>query len=136
MNVRPAFLLLLAPFFVGAALSSSGIGDHGFGVTKQGNNLVISWVSEFEDGVREFELHRRTPNSSDYRRITTIAAHGPGKRYSYTDDQVYKNAADMVDYQLVVVYQNGSKEVVSTVSINYTSTAVRRTWGSIKAMFQ
>ena len=136
MNVRPALLLLLAPFFVGAALFA-GTRVTRFDVQREGNNLVISWQSDVENDVREYELHRRTPNSSDFRRIKTVAAHGSGKLYRYIDDQVYKNAADMVDYRLDVVYQDGSKEIgVRSYSINYTSTAVRRTWGSIKAMFQ
>jgi hypothetical protein len=58
------------------------------------------------------------------------------KPYSFRDDQVYKSAADQLDYRLEVVYENGLREVLVTKSLNYTTTAIRRTWGSIKAMFQ
>jgi hypothetical protein len=35
-----------------------------------------------------------------------------------------------------VVYSNGLREVLASKSLNYTSTPLRRSWGSIKAMFQ
>ena len=137
MRVRSVVLLVLAPLLLGAVLLA-GARVTLFEVQKDGSDLVISWQSEQEDGVREYELQRRTPYSNDqFVRIKTVPAHGPGKLYRYRDDQVYKNAADMVDYRLDVVLTDGSREIgVRTYSINYTSTAVRRTWGSIKAMFQ
>ena len=109
-----------------------------FEVEKEANDLVVTWQAEEEDGVREYELSRRTPYSNDqYVQIKSMPAHGPRKLYRYRDDQVYKNSSEMVDYRLDIVYADGSREIgVRTASINYTSTAVRRTWGSIKAMFQ
>ena len=48
------------------------------------------------------------------------------------DSQVFKSGSDKLDYQLEAVYSNGVREVIRTESLNYTSTAVRRTWGSLK----
>lgn len=109
-----------------------------FEVQREANDLIITWQAEEEDGVREYELNRLTPYSNNtWTRIKSMPAHGAGKLYRHRDDQVYKNASEMVDYRLDVVYQDGTRTVgVRTASINYTSTAVRRTWGSIKAMFQ
>src|SRR5690606_37615349 len=128
MNLRRWTFLLLAPLFVGAFVLA-GTRVTVFEVQREGNDLVITWQADAEEGVREYDLHRRTPYSNDqYVKIKSLPAHGAGKLYRYRDDQVYKNAADMVDYRLDVVYQDGSREVgVRTYSINYTSTAVRRT---------
>ena len=68
--------------------------------------------------------------------VHVVKSHGAGKPYLYRDDQVYKAGADQLDYRLEAVFENGLREVVRSASVNYTSTAVRRTWGSIKAMFQ
>ncbi|HEX7069387.1 MAG TPA: hypothetical protein VF190_01215 [Rhodothermales bacterium] len=137
MRVRLAILLMSAPLLLGAVLFG-GARVTLFEIQKDGSDLVISWQSDQEDGVREYELHRMTPYSNgEYVALETVRAHGPGKVYRYRDDQVYKNAADMIDYRLDVVFTDGSRQVgVKTGRVDYTSTAVRRTWGSIKAMFQ
>lgn len=109
-----------------------------FKVEKQENNLIISWETLQEESVREYTLYRRTSyTNNQFVAIQKVfTAHGTGKLYRYVDDQVYKSALDKVDYQIEVVYANGLRQVLSTQSINYTSTALRRTWGSLKAMFQ
>ena len=136
MKIRHV-ILLMTPLLFGAVLIA-GARVTVFEVQKEGSDLVVSWQSDLENDVREYDLLRRTPYSNDqFVRIKTMPAHGAGKLYRYRDDQVYKNAADMIDYRLDVVFSDGSREIgVRSESINYTSTAVRRTWGSIKAMFQ
>jgi hypothetical protein len=108
-----------------------------FEVSPEGRDFSLGWQMDVEDGVREYELLRRTPYTNDaFVQVQTFRPQGPGRLYSFRDDQVYKAAADQLDYRLEVVYENGLREVVVTKSLNYTTTAVRRTWGSIKAMFQ
>ncbi|MDX1546474.1 MAG: hypothetical protein R3247_05780, partial [Rhodothermales bacterium] len=58
------------------------------------------------------------------------------KEYRFVDDQVYKSAAEELDYRLDAVFSNGLRQQVASKKLNYTPTAIRRTWGSIKAMFQ
>ena len=136
MKHRPFILLVAAPLLLGAFFAGARITV--FEVQKEESDLVVTWQAEVEDGVRAYELQRRTPyTNGQFVRIQSVSAHGAGKPYRYRDDQVYKSAADMVDYRLDVVYDDGSREVgVKTTSINYTPTAVRRTWGSLKAMFK
>ena len=90
-----------------------------------------------EDGVARYDLQRRSRFSNDqFVDVTSIVSHGTGKSYRFIDDQVYKSASEQVDYRLEVVYDNGVREQLGIRSVNYTPTAIRRTWGSIKAMFQ
>lgn len=109
-----------------------------FKIEKEENNLVVTWETVQEVDVREFALYRRTSFSNNQFVAVqkTFPAHGTSKVYKHIDDQVYKSALDKVDYRIEVVYSNGLRQVLSTQSINYTSTALRRTWGSLKAMFQ
>jgi hypothetical protein len=60
-----------------------------------------------------------------------------GKVYTYTDRNVYKNntTSEPVIYGLYL-NKSGSSKFIAQVDVNYTTTTVRRTWGSIKAMFQ
>lgn len=108
-----------------------------FSLQAEGRDFVISWQSEIEEDVRQFEIMRRTPFSNDqFVRVFEAPAHGVNKLYGFRDSQVFKSGSDKVDYQLEAVYSNGVREIVKTQSMNYTTTAVRRTWGSLKAMFQ
>lgn len=104
----------------------------------QGNNVVVRWQTVQEVDVRGFELHRRAESTGEqFSRVYETQPLGPRAEYRYRDDQVYKSLpTQRVDYRLEVVYTNGTREVLAEKSVNYTSTATRRTWGSIKAMFQ
>lgn len=108
-----------------------------FEVNREQNNFVVTWLAELEEDVRSYELYRKTAYVQDFARIAEInQPHGAGKEYIYKDDQVYKVGSELVDYRLEVVFTDGSRQTLAQRNVNYTPTAVRRTWGSIKAMFQ
>jgi hypothetical protein len=135
--VLPAALLVLV--FCAAAWSA-GFRLGSFDVENRDNSIVVRWHAEVEEGVREYSLQRRTPytSSNDFVAVQTFPPKGAGKVYVYVDENVYKAMADQVDYRIEVLFTDPSMGAVVTPlkSVNYTSTAVRRTWGSIKAMFQ
>ncbi|NNE69050.1 MAG: hypothetical protein HKN29_01670 [Rhodothermales bacterium] len=129
--------VLLAALVLTAASFGYGVKLEYFQVVPEGRDFVVKWQMETEDEVRGYELTRRTPYSNQqFVKVQELASHGVGIPYQFRDDQVYKSASDQLDYRLEVIYENGLREVVLTESVNYTSTAIRRTWGSIKAMFQ
>ena len=128
-----ATLILLA----GATFPSTSVQLEYFQIENQGQEFVVTWKSMVEDDVHSYELTRRTTLSNEQFVIVFSAeAHGTSKVYTYRDNQVYKSSSEKLDYRLQVVDKQGLREVISTKSINYTSTAIRRTWGSLKAMFQ
>jgi hypothetical protein len=127
------FVLVLA----GATALSGRVQLSGFDVRSEGADFVVTWATTVEEDVREFEILRRTPSSNDqFVKVHGIPGHGPQKAYAFRDTQVFKSGSDKLDYRLEVVYTNGIREVLRSQSLNYTSTATRRTWGSLKAMFQ
>jgi hypothetical protein len=133
--------LLLTTFLVllltGASFMAGQVRLSAFEIQEEGNDFRVSWTTEVEDEVRQFELMRKSPNSNDqFVRVHTVPAHGTDRAYGFLDSQVFKSGSDKLDYRLEAVYDNGVRESVRTESVNYTSTAVRRTWGSLKAMFQ
>jgi len=108
-----------------------------FQVENQGQEFVVTWKALVEEDVYAYELTRRTALSNEqFIKVFAPEAHGTNKVYSFRDNQVYKSTSEKLDYRLQVVYTNGLREVITTKSVNYTSTAIRRTWGSLKAMFQ
>ena|GEM_PF-262542 len=140
-GIKRDMRLILSTFLVllltGAGFMAGQVRLSDFKIQEEGNDFRVSWTTEMEDEVRQFELMRRSPNSNDqFVRVHTVPAHGIGREYGYLDSQVFKSGSEKLDYRLEAVYFNGVREAVRTVSVNYTSTAVRRTWGSLKAMFQ
>jgi len=132
---RIRFLFWFLILCLGAGFSSARLNF--FTLEKENNDLIVSWQTTTETDVSHFDLLRRTQFSNNqFVEIASVVAHGIDKPYLYRDDQVYKSASEQVDYRLEVVYTNGVREELGTKSVNYTPTAIRRTWGSIKAMFQ
>ena len=107
-----------------------------FNIEQENNDFILLWQAEEEEDVRHYEVYRKTSFIAEFERIQEITAHGPNKEYRFKDDQVYKSASEELDYRLDVVFTNGLRQQVAARKLNYTPTAIRRTWGSIKAMFQ
>lgn len=117
--------------------ASSGVQLDYFRVEKEESAFVLRWQAENEEGVRHYELYRKTPLSDDrFVRIHTAQPQGEGRPYEFRDTQVFKDASETVTYSLEAVLVEGERLTFEKVSAEYTSTALRRTWGSIKAMFQ
>lgn len=119
-----------------AAVSLQGVRLSSFDVQPRGDDFEISWQTDLEDGVAGFELHRRTSTTNnEFILIGSHESHGVGRIYSLMDDQIFKSSSELIDYRLQAVLADGSRQVLRIESVNYTPTAIRRTWGSIKAMF-
>ncbi|MDA0684629.1 MAG: hypothetical protein O3A57_09425 [Bacteroidetes bacterium] len=135
--MRIVFTIALLILLTGASMLSGRVRLASFEIREEGRDFVVTWQAEVEEDVRQYELMRRTPNSNEqFVRIFEAPAQGANRQYGFRDSQVFKSGSDKLDYQLEAVYSNGVREVIRTESLNYTSTAVRRTWGSLKAMFQ
>ena len=108
-----------------------------FRVSEDAGDLVISWQTEEELEVREYELQRMTRfTNGQFVKVEALPPHGPDKSYLFRDEQIFKSSSEQVDYRLEVIYTDGVRQQIAREQVNYTSTAIRRTWGSIKAMFQ
>jgi hypothetical protein len=129
-------LIILLVLLTGAGLSGSNVKLNYFNVDREGNAFAIAWKAEVEEDVRTYELFRKTSYTGSFTMVQAFNAHGIGKEYQFKDDQVYKAASEQVDYRLEVVFSNGIRQQIAEKKVNYTPTAIRRTWGSIKAMFQ
>jgi hypothetical protein len=132
---RAAFIGI-AFLSVAATVMISGVRLSSFGVSPRGEDFEITWQTDLEEGVSGFELHRRTSTTNnEFVLVGTHSSHGTGRTYVMLDDQIFKSSSEMIDYRLQAVLADGSRQVLRIESVNYTPTAIRRTWGSIKAMF-
>jgi hypothetical protein len=126
-------LIFLLVFMVGTALANVVFSR--FDARTEENDIVISWEASVEANVREYVLERRTPFDPQFIEMARVTAHGPNSLYSYRDERVFKVQAEQISYRLRIIDTNNSFVVSDPITVDYTPTAVRRTWGSIKAMF-
>jgi len=127
----------LAIVVAGAAFN--GVRLKYFDLVREGNGVAIMWETDEEDQVQTFEVFRKSGFGEEFVRVGERDGRGPGQQYKLVDDQVYKNGSPVsafIDYRLEVVYSDGVRQRLAEKKIDYTSTAIRRSWGSIKAMFQ
>lgn len=107
-----------------------------FEARTEGSDVVVTWQASVETGVREYVLERKTRYDNQFVELSKMRARGANILHEYRDTKIYKSVGEQVEYRLRVVYDDQSFVLVDPVSVDYTPTAIRRTWGSIKAMFQ
>jgi hypothetical protein len=107
------------------------------------NEAILSWTVANLTEVRRFEVHRKMGNQSYQHlrdatvEITDLILRNPSQEFRYTDRNLFKSSENVedVEYILRIVQHNGIN-IDHQRSIQYTTSAARRTWGSIKSMFQ
>ena len=122
------FLLQLNILFAGVLLSF-------FHARSDGTNIIIEWQSTKETGVKDFVIERKTTNST-YVEVTRVDPKGDDNFYSFTDRSAYKTAAALYTYRLKIVDIDNSVSYSNEISVAHNVSSVKRTWGSIKALFR
>ena len=123
-------LLLSLPFLVLAQTSAPQI----TGVSPQSDgSILISWT--FNDNTFDhFELFR----STDVNGVFGHIGDAPKGTFSFVDkSDLFKTAGKYFCYKVTAVGSGDSRTSnIMGVLYNSTSSAAKRTWGSIKAMFR
>ena len=119
-----------------AASSFTGVRLKYFNLERQDEGVLITWETDQEDEVETFEVFRKAGFDAQFARVAQSDDLGPDQQYRWIDKNVYKKGSVFIDYRLEVVFTDGVRQRLAEKKINYTSTAIRRSWGSIKAMFQ
>jgi hypothetical protein len=120
--------LLIVSVYAGAYLKD-------FRARSEGENVRIEWETGEETNLSHFIIERKNPESS-YIEIATIQPKGNNSFYTYLDESVYKSNDLLFIYRLKIVDTNGQLSYSSPISVTPNISGLRRTWGSIKAMFR
>jgi uncharacterized protein YbaA (DUF1428 family) len=138
MMNKIAVLLLVSAVLIGAGSVKVTRFDAAIPAQSQ-NTIVLTWVVENEMNVKHYLIKRKMLADNDFTSIHTETARAQDSQtYSWRDTGVFKatSGGEPVAYELYAVYTDNSEQFIDQASVNFTSTAIRRTWGSIKAMFQ
>jgi hypothetical protein len=104
-----------------------------FNARSEGENVRLEWKVGDESALKNYVIERKTPQS-EYMEIASINPKGNNSVYSYLDESVYKANDIVFIYRLKIVADQIS--YTEGVSVTPSVSGVKRTWGSIKAMFR
>jgi len=83
-----------------------------------------------------FVVERKSVNGNFAAVSQPIAAKGNNSSYEFIDENAFKSTDFLFVYQLKIVDKDNKISHSGTVSVSHSVSSVRRTWGSIKALFR
>ncbi len=102
-----------------------------------GNTITIRWLSEDESGVVRYVLERKAGPSGSFIQLAEIQPRGNNESYEYVDDTAFRILESVYQYRLKVLFANNAAPIYyGPITVSHRTSDVRRTWGSIKAMFR
>lgn len=131
---RVLLVVLIACGAVSAALAG-GIKDGSLSAYSNGTTILVRWISDDENDVRGFMVERRAgTDDRPFVQLTNpyLPCKGSGSSYEFVDNAAFRVTDNLYQYRITAV-GNGSTYYVT---VNHRVSSVRRTWGSIKAMFR
>ncbi|PKL83768.1 MAG: hypothetical protein CVV24_03365 [Ignavibacteriae bacterium HGW-Ignavibacteriae-3] len=131
---KTKFLISLIVISAGIILAGANILGP-LDVKPQGNNIIIKWQASSESNLKQYVVQRKSGNGA----YTDIAWVNPraDMTYEVIDRDVFKTSGNFYKYQLKIVDNDGSETFLEQQgSINPNVSSVKRTWGSIKALFR
>lgn len=133
---RLKIISLLLPFIAVASVYAGGVRDGSLNAKSNGSGVYVWWYSNDETGVAHFEVWRSSGSSSSFLKIGQKSLKGNGEFYDFQDDTAFKLTDNYYQYRVRVVFSDGSVFDTAPVGVIHSVSSVRRTWGSIKAMFR
>jgi len=104
-----------------------------------GVNVTVNWVTENEANIVSYEILRSTNYNGGFSAIATLLPKGPSV-YEYIDNSAFKKTTTIYFYRIKINYSNAQSYFPALneppITVNHNVSGVRRTWGSIKAMFR
>ncbi|WP_337866079.1 hypothetical protein [Ignavibacterium sp.] len=122
-------LTLIASVYAGAFIQS-------ITARSDGENVIVEWkTGEESSSLNKFVVERKTPNNG-FIEIGTVSPKGSNSFYTFIDNNIFKGNDYIFTYRLKIVDNNSQVTYSSEVSVSHSISGVKRTWGSIKAMFR
>lgn len=116
-------------------LNASSIRTGTLKAQSDGTNIAVQWGTTDETSVREFAVERRS-SGGDFITIAVLAKKGSGSFYEYVDRSAFKSTGTVYEYRIKTVMLSGPAEHSEVITITHNVSSVKRTWGSLKAMFR
>jgi hypothetical protein len=133
---RSLILGCVSALFV-AGISFAGVIKGQPSARSDGSSITIHWDSDDETGVVSWEIARKVGWDGQYIVLTSsYKAKGSNQPYDFVDETAFRTTGTFYKYRITAIYSNGSRSDPYEAGVSHTVSSVRRTWGSIKAMFR
>ncbi|MDH4069519.1 MAG: hypothetical protein OEV30_03775 [Ignavibacteria bacterium] len=134
---KPVFLIIALMALSSLSFALEPLKEGSLSAESNGNSIVIRWMSEDESRVTSFEIERKAGLTSQFFLLAAVAPLGNNSSYEYVDDTAFRVGAESIyAYRIRAVFEDGSSAYSGEVTVIHAVSSVRRTWGSIKAMFR
>lgn len=105
------------------------------------SSITIRWETSDETNVARFVIVRTEISSNGVERISYPAKGSSNSSYQFVDEGIFKAVDRIFSYQIQAVDASGNViDQTDPLTVRYSPTgltsAAKRTWGSIKAMFR
>ena len=131
--MRRAIAVVLFISVLCACAYAGGIKEGSLSANSNGSSITVRWVSDDEQGVIEFRIERRAGGNGSFVELTEIPVRGSGSNYEYVDNFVFRASDSYYQYRVTAIGSNAEPWYVTAI---HNTSGVKRTWGSIKAMFR
>ena len=98
-------------------------------------NIIISWQTNQESNLKHFAIMRGT-DRDNVSELAVVASKGSNSYYEYVDESAYKASDAFYVYQVKIVDNDNTESFSGFISVDHSVSDVKRTWGSIKALFR
>ena len=117
------------------AFASATIRDGSLQAHSDGNDVTIQWGTSEESLMKEFVVERQGNGEPGFIAIGSVAPKGSGAFYEFVDQTAFKTVASVYQYRIKMVSLDGVT-YSKVVTVSHNVSGVKRTWGSLKAMFR
>jgi len=133
---RLKLISLILPIFAIATAYAGPIRDGSLNAKSSGTGVYVWWYSNDETNVARYEIWRSSGVNGQFIKIGQKVTKGNGEYYDFQDDTAFKLTDNFYQYRVRVVFFDSSVIDTPPVGVVHNVSSVRRTWGSIKAMFR
>jgi hypothetical protein len=124
------FMLILT-----AGLIFAGVDLRTFTAKSSGGNVVLNWETNSETNLNYYVIQRKTVNGG-YADIGNVYPKSD-RTYEYIDQTAFKTSGQVYVYRIKIVDNDQTVSYSGEVTVAHNSiSSVKRTWGSIKALFR
>ena len=129
----PVFVLALCA----AAVASAAVIKGQPTARSNGSSITVHWDSDDETGIIGYEIARKVGWDGQYVvLVPSYRAKGSNQPYDFVDDSAFRTSGTYYEYRITALYGSGARSDPYEVGVSHNTTGVKKTWGSIKAMFR
>ena len=102
-----------------------------------GSDVTIRWNTSDESGVLRFDVLRRSGTTGDFTIVGSVdQLKGNNSSYEFVDKSAFKTTDGLYQYKVRIINGQVPSPESEIVPVAHLTNTVKRTWGSIKAMFR